>query len=254
MIGRWVARPLAGKTAATALIVSVPAAMMVMAGGPAGPASAAVRHRPAAQHESAKQHRSAKQHKSAAQQRQARHRRADATVTLRTLVSRIRVRSEPATTAKVTGTIKRSGTRVTISCYSRGDRVAGNPVWYQLARPVKGFVTSYYIDSHYDPVSGVTRCAAVRHRQARVAKPTFRRMYRTLVKGVHIRYWPTTTATRLATLGRVGSTVTVNCYARGQKISGDVIWYHVTRPLAGFVAGLNLNTGEDPAYGIPACW
>ncbi len=236
MIGRWIARPLAGKAGATALIVSVPAAMMVLAGGPAGPASAAVHHRPAVHH------------------RLAGRRRGDTTVTLQTLVARIRVHSEPAIGAKVTGTIRRPGTRVTISCYSRGARVAGNPVWYHLSRPVKGFVTSYYMDSHYDPVAGVARCAAVKHRDPKPATPAFRRMYRTLVKGVHIRYWPTTTATRLTTLGRVGSTVTVDCYAIGQKISGDVIWYHVTHPLAGFVAGLNLNTGQDPAYGIPACW
>jgi hypothetical protein len=233
MIGRWIARPLAGKIGATALIVSVPAAMMVIASGAAGPASAAVHHRPAVHH------------------RQVSHRRADATVTLRTLVGQIRVHTQPAIAAKVTGTIRRSGTRVTISCYSRGDRVAGNPVWYRLSRPLQGFVTSYYIDSHYDPVSGVARCAAVQHRDP---KPSFQRMYRTLVKGVHVRYWPTAMATRLATLGRVGSRVTVDCYVAGQKIDGDAIWYHVTRPVAGFVAGRYLNTGEDPAYGIPACW
>jgi hypothetical protein len=239
MIGRRIARPPAGKTAATALIALVPAAMMVMAGGPAAPASAAVHHQPAVHH------------------RQTSHKRADTTVTLKTLVARIRVHTAPATKAKVTGTITRSGTRVTVSCFSRGDRVAGNPVWYQLSRPVKGFVTSYYLASHLDPVAGVTRCAVVKHKDpksAKPAKPAFRRMYRTLAKGVHVRYWPTTTATRLATLGRVGSTVTVNCYVNGQKITGDVIWYHVTKPLAGFVAGVNLNTGEDPAFGIPACW
>jgi hypothetical protein len=220
----------------------VPTAMMIMAGAPAGPASAAVHHRLTVHHRPAVHH------------QQARHRRAATTVTLHTLVARIRVHNAPATRAKVTGTITRSGTRVTVSCYSRGDRVAGNPVWYQISRPVKGFVTSYYMASHYDPVAGVTRCAAVKHRDPKASKPAFRRMYRTLVKGVHVRYWPTTTATRLATLGRVGSTVTVNCYVNGQKISGDVIWYHVTNPLAGFVAGVNLNTGEDPAFGIPACW
>jgi hypothetical protein len=240
MIGRWIARPLAGKTAATALLVSVPAAMMVIAGGAAGPASAAVHHRPTLHH------------RLASHRRQASHRRADATVTLQTLVGRIRVHSAPASAAKVTGTITRSGTRVTISCYSRGNRVAGNPVWYHLSRPVKGFVTSYYMNSHVDPVAGIARCSAAAPR--RTTKPAFRRMYRTIVKGVHIRYWPTTVATRLATLSRVGSTVTVDCYVAGQKISGDLVWYHVTHPVAGFVAGLNLNTGQDPAYGIPACW
>jgi hypothetical protein len=100
------------------------------------------------------------------------------------------------------------------------------------------------MDSHYDPVRGVSRCQAA----------PFSRTYRIIVKGVHIRFWPTAFATKLATLGRVGSTVTVNCYTYGEDISGDRVWYHVTRPMSGFVAGSHLNTGRDPAPGIPACW
>ena len=136
------------------------------------------------------------------------------------------------------------GARVTVQCYAQGARVAGNPIWYQVSRPLRGYVTSYYINSHDDPASGVARCAV---------RP-FSRTYHTLVAGVHIRYWPTANSTRLATLRRMGSKVTVNCYVQGQKTSGDVVWYHAVRPEAGFVSGSLLNTGHDPAYKVPPCW
>jgi hypothetical protein len=165
-------------------------------------------------------------------------------VTLTTLVGGVAVRGKPSLTAGVTGRIRKSGTRVTIACYARGARIAGNPIWYRLSSPVRGYVTSYYMDSHYDPVAGVARCAPA----------LFSRTYHTLVPGVHVRYWPTALATRLATLGRAGSKVTVTCYVIGQRVSGDAVWYHVTRPVSGFVAGNHLNTGRDPAYQIPRCW
>lgn len=166
------------------------------------------------------------------------------TVTLATLVRGVAVRTRPSPSAQLTTRLRQRGTRVAVRCYTLGTRVAGNPVWYQLSSPVRGYVTSYYLSSHHDPARGLVRCAAA----------AFRRIYHTLVAGVHIRYWPTTLATRLTTLGRMGSKVTVNCYVLGQKVSGDSVWYHSTRPVAGFLAGANLNTGRDPAYKIPACW
>lgn len=174
----------------------------------------------------------------------ARHAAAAGTVTLRTLVANVIVRTGPALSARVTGHIMRRGTRVRIACYADGSLLAGNPVWYRLSSPVRGYVTSYYMDSHYDPVAGVARCPA----------PGFSRAYHVLVAGVHIRFWPTASSTRLATLGRAGTTVTVNCYTFGQSIGGDRVWYHVISPKRGFIAGSHLNTGRDPAHGIPACW
>jgi hypothetical protein len=173
-----------------------------------------------------------------------RHTAVARTVTLRTLVANVRVRTGPDLSARVTGHIKRRGTMVRIACYSDGSLLAGNPVWYRLSSPVRGYVTSYYMNSHYDPVAGVARCPA----------PGFSRAYRVLVAGVHIRFWPSATSTKLATLGRVGTMVTVNCYTFGQSIGGDRVWYHLTSPKRGFVSGSHLNTGRDPAHGIPACW
>jgi hypothetical protein len=253
MIGLSIARPAAGcrKRALVMRALAMPVAaaatmvaMLAISVAAAVPASAAPHHRPG--------HRLASHH--------AVHRAARQwlPVTLSTLVSGIAVHSRPTMSSGVTGMISRRGTRVTIDCYVTGSRIAGNPVWYHLSDPVAGFLTSYFADSHYDPVAGLRRCPkakprARKHRRGH-ADTQFSRTYRTLVTGVHIRYWPTALAARLDTLGRVGSQVTVNCYVLGELIGKDDVWYHVTSPVTGFISGSHLNTGRDPAYGIPACW
>src|SRR5262249_14312275 len=77
-------------------------------------------------------------------------------------------------------------------------------------------------------------------------------VYSTLAHGLHVRTRPTTAATTRAVLGPAGSEVTVNCFAFGSSVFGDSVWYHIVKPLSGFVAGFYLNTGRDPAPGIPA--
>lgn len=236
MTGRRIARPAAARVCAIAMLAAITIAGL----GMAGPATAATHAGPAAQHRSAAHHGLAARHHSILRSHRARAR----SVTLTTLVAGVAVRTKPALGSRVIARIRKRGTRVTLQCYARGTRIAGNPIWYRLSRPLRGYVTSYYMNSHKDPVAGVARCAS----------GPFGRTYRTLVSGVHIRYWPTAAATRLATLGRPGSKVTINCYVHGQLVSGDAVWYHVIRPVAGFVAGAHLNTGRDPAYKIPACW
>ena len=162
-------------------------------------------------------------------------------VSLRTLVRHVNVRSEPSNHARIVGTIRKSGTVVAIACYAMGTSVAGNPVWYRISAPVNGYITSYYTTTHLDPAAGVAKCRS------------FSRPYHTVVKGLHVRTRPTTAAKITTVLGKVGTKITVNCYSRGQDISGDPIWYHIVTPRAGYVAGLNLDTGYDPAAGVPAC-
>ncbi len=162
-------------------------------------------------------------------------------VSLRTLVRHVNVRSEPSNHARIVGTISKSGTVVAIACYAMGTSVAGNPVWYRISAPVNGYITSYYTTTHLDPAAGVAKCRS------------FSRPYHTVVKGLHVRTRPTTAAKITTVLGKVGTKITVNCYSHGQDISGDPIWYHIVTPRAGYVAGLNLDTGYDPAAGVPAC-
>jgi hypothetical protein len=47
--------------------------------------------------------------------------------------------------------------------------------------------------------------------------------------------------------------VTVNCFAVGGSVFGDSVWYHIVKPLSGFVAGFYLDTGRDPVPGIGHC-
>ncbi len=245
MIGRWITRPSVTWMSTITMLV----AMTMTALGTAGSASAAAYHKPGARHAATAHHRAARHRTTATRHKTSTHHKAQAhraagMVTLATLVAGVAVRTKPQVTSHLEGRIKTSGTKVKVQCYARGTRVAGNPVWYRLASPMRGFVTSYYLDSHYDPVAGVARCTS----------PPFRRNYHTLVAGVHIRAWPTAFAAMLATLGRMGSKVTVTCYVLGEAISGDHVWYHVTKPVSGFVSGSHLNTGHDPAYQIPSCW
>jgi hypothetical protein len=78
-------------------------------------------------------------------------------------------------------------------------------------------------------------------------------VYHTLAHGLHVRRAPTTAAPAVAVLGPAGTHVTVNCFAAGSSVFGDSVWYHIVKPASGFVAGFYLDTGRDPAQGIPAC-
>ncbi len=88
---------------------------------------------------------------------------------------------------------------------------------------------------------------------AQVAAAPSSHVYRTKVKGLRVRATANASAKVLAVLGAAGTSVTVNCYALGTAIGGDTVWYHITAPHAGYVAGFYLNTGRDPAAGIPRC-
>jgi hypothetical protein len=164
-------------------------------------------------------------------------------VTLRTLVRHVDVRTGPYPSRRTVGYTAEVGTKVYINCYSLGTRVAGNPVWYHLFRPLRGFVTAYALNSHSDPVAGVVRC-----------KPdSFSRSYHALVSRLPIRSAPSARASTRALLGPAGSTVRIECFSYGQKLFGDSVWYRATWPASGWVAGLYLDTGRDPAYGVPRC-
>ena len=78
-------------------------------------------------------------------------------------------------------------------------------------------------------------------------------VYSTLIAGLHVRKTPSTAAPVLAVLGPFGTKVTVKCWAPGSSVFGDKVWYLITAPHAGFVAGFYLSTGRDPAAGIHRC-
>jgi Domain of unknown function (DUF1906) len=77
--------------------------------------------------------------------------------------------------------------------------------------------------------------------------------YQTVVKGLRVHNAPSTSAATVGAIGATGSRVTVDCYAVGTAVFGDHAWYHLVAPLTGYVAGYYLNTGVDPAAGVPLC-
>jgi hypothetical protein len=85
------------------------------------------------------------------------------------------------------------------------------------------------------------------------AAPPPRHVYPTKVAKLRVRTLPSTDSKVVKVLGAAGTKVTVDCYARGQAIGGDSIWYHIVAPAKGFVAAYYVKSGHDPARGVLAC-
>ena len=77
--------------------------------------------------------------------------------------------------------------------------------------------------------------------------------YQTVVADLRVHTKPSTSAATVAVLGAAGTRVAVDCYTLGTSVSGDKAWYHLAAPFTGYVAGFYLNTGRDPAAGVPKC-
>ena len=86
-----------------------------------------------------------------------------------------------------------------------------------------------------------------------VELPGVQHAYQTVATGLRVRSAPRTSAATVAVLGPAGTSVAVDCYTLGASVSGDSAWYHIVAPYKGYVAGFYLNTGRDPAAGVPRC-
>lgn len=164
-------------------------------------------------------------------------------VMLTTRVRGLHVRTRPSNQSPMVAKLGKRGTRVTITCWAKGTSIVGNPVWYHLSGPRRGYVTSYYINTRTAPYPGLARCrrAPARHR------------YHSRTEGVRVRTGPSSKFRVVGKLGRAGSTVTVTCWTSGEAIWGDHAWYHLSGPRRGYTAGYHLDTGRDPARGVPHC-
>jgi len=158
-----------------------------------------------------------------------------------TLAHGLHVRKRPTTAATAIAVLGPAGSEVTVNCFAFGSSVFGDSVWYHIVKPLSGFVAGFYLNTGPDPASGIPACSRHRH------------VYHTLANGLHVRTAPTTAATSIVRLGAAGSVVAVNCYAVGSPVFGDSVWYHIVKPLSGYVSGFYLDTGRDPAPGIGHC-
>ncbi|HYB86292.1 MAG TPA: SH3 domain-containing protein [Streptosporangiaceae bacterium] len=157
----------------------------------------------------------------------------------RTTISNLHVRKKPSTSATVVAVLKKAGTKVTVNCWTRGTSVFGDNVWYHITKPHVGFVAGFYLNTGADPAAGIPNCN--------------NRVFATIIANLHVRTKPHVKATVVAVLKKAGTLVRISCWTRGSSVFGDNVWYHITKPHVGFVAGFYINTGPDPRPGIPHC-
>jgi hypothetical protein len=160
----------------------------------------------------------------------------------RTLVTGLAVREAATDTSLKRAVLGAAGTKVTVRCFTIGQSIGGDNVWYAIAAPRTGMVVGFYLDTGSDPALGIPSCVhPVQH------------VYQTVVKGLAVRKAASSTSLKRASLGVAGTKVTVRCYVVGESVAGDAVWYRITAPRSGMVAGFYLNTGRDPATGISRC-
>ena len=157
----------------------------------------------------------------------------------RTTIKNLHVRTKPSTSATAVAVLAKAGTKVTVNCWARGTSVFGDPIWYHITKPHVGFVAGFYLNTGADPAAGIASCN--------------NRVFSTIISNLHVRTKPHVKATVVAVLKKAGTKVRVSCWTRGSSVFHDNVWYHITKPHAGFVAGFYINTGPDPRPGIHHC-
>ncbi len=164
-------------------------------------------------------------------------------LSLQTLFGGVRVFASPNMASSVAARLGGEGTGVSVKCWTDGAYFRDSRIWYQVTAPDAGYVPAFNFIAHFAPAVGLSHCAW----------PTFSERFNSLAPNLRIRSAPSTTASIVGYLVNVGSIGDVSCHITGTPVFGDAIWYRVTSPAAGYIAGRLLNTGGDPAPGVPAC-
>ena len=64
-----------------------------------------------------------------------------------TTVGGLNVRAAPSTYSTIVGRMSSAGTAVSIECYTHGQSINGQTMWYRIAAPHRGYVTAYYVQA-----------------------------------------------------------------------------------------------------------
>lgn len=160
-----------------------------------------------------------------------------------TLFSMIRIYAAADMHGKVQGKISSAGTAVGVTCWTTGTSYKDNSIWYQVSAPIAGYVPAFNLAAHFSPAARVPHCLV----------PSFKFRYYSLEASLHIRTSPSISASVSGVLGNMGSRVVINCFTAGTPVFGDPVWYRAQSPATGYVSGRLLNTGGDPAPGVPRC-
>jgi 3D (Asp-Asp-Asp) domain-containing protein len=75
-----------------------------------------------------------------------------------TTVSGLNVRAAPTTHSAVVAKMSRAGTAVYIDCYTRGQSIYGQTIWYRITQPHRGYVTAYYVNADSGDVGAHRAC------------------------------------------------------------------------------------------------
>src|SRR5712691_584563 len=162
---------------------------------------------------------------------------------MQTLFGMVRVFDTANSHGHVKGKLTGTGTGVSVACWTSGTDYKRISIWYQVTAPVAGYVPAFNLAAHFSPAKGVPHCLV----------PSFGAQYYSLEVNLRIRTSPSINADISGYLTNIGSKVVVTCYVNGARIFGDPVWYRALKPAIGYVAGRFLNTGGDPAPGVPRC-
>ena len=64
-----------------------------------------------------------------------------------TTVAGLNVRAAPSTSSKIVARMSSAGSAVSIDCYTHGQSIYGQTMWYRIAAPHRGYVTAYYVQA-----------------------------------------------------------------------------------------------------------
>jgi uncharacterized protein YraI len=75
-----------------------------------------------------------------------------------TTVAGLNVRAGPSTSSKIVAKMSSAGSAVYIECYTRGQSIYGQTIWYRISQPHKGYVTAYYVRTDSGAVGPKRAC------------------------------------------------------------------------------------------------
>ena len=75
-----------------------------------------------------------------------------------TTVAGLNVRAGPSTSSKIVAKMNSAGSAVYIDCYTRGQSIYGQTIWYRISQPHKGYVTAYYVRTDSGAVGPKRAC------------------------------------------------------------------------------------------------
>jgi len=71
-------------------------------------------------------------------------------------VAGLNVRAAPTTASRVVGKLSSAGMSVHVECFTRGQAIHGQTMWYLISEPRRGYVTAYYVRADSDTTA--THC------------------------------------------------------------------------------------------------